>query len=217
MKILIVLLVLANLALFGWGHFVLGRSGEPLSAHPSVNAERVVLPGRPGQGERPAGAPPASKPATPQVCLEWGPFVPEEAASAREALAMGDRVSQRTAEKAVRWWVHLPAQRSREAALKKREELLAAGAPEAVVLQENGPWRHAVSLGVFSTEAAAEKRLAELKEKGVRTARVSSRTLQGEQLQLIVHDGSDATMANIVRLRQNWPGSDVRATSCPAP
>jgi len=49
------------------------------------------------------------------------------------------------------------------------------GVEDFYVVQEDSKFRFAISLGVFKTEEAARSRLAELRKKGVRTARVDPR------------------------------------------
>src|SRR5574343_620077 len=62
----------------------------------------------------------------------------------------------------------------KEAADKKAGELKQLDVSDFFVVQD-GPSRFAISLGVFSSEKGAQDRLADLKAKGVRSARVGPR------------------------------------------
>lgn len=73
------------------------------------------------------------------------------------------------------WWVFIPPLPDRAMAEKKAGELKRLGVSDYFIVQENGPNRWAVSLGIFSAESGANSRLAELKDKGVRSARVAPR------------------------------------------
>lgn len=72
------------------------------------------------------------------------------------------------------WWVYVPPLSNKAEADKKAAELRQLGITDYFMIAE-GQNRFAISLGVFSTEKGAQDRLAELKEKGVRTARLTPR------------------------------------------
>lgn len=113
------------------------------------------------------------------VCVAWPSLTASEA----------DRLSALLSEKfddfrqsrkltpatSAAWWVFIPPQASKAEADKKASELKKLGVSDFFVIQDSGPNRWAVSLGVFSAEAGANGRLAELKTKGVRSARVGPR------------------------------------------
>lgn len=72
------------------------------------------------------------------------------------------------------WWVYIPPLASKADADKKAGELKQFGVTDYFIVQE-GTSRHAISLGVFSTEKGAQERLAQLREAGVRSARMMPR------------------------------------------
>lgn len=73
------------------------------------------------------------------------------------------------------YWVYIPPLASKADAERKAGELRALGINEFFIVQETGANHFAISLGVFSTEAAANERLDKLKTQGVRSARVGPR------------------------------------------
>lgn len=75
--------------------------------------------------------------------------------------------------------VYLPPEGGREGAQKRVADLKERGVDNYFVMQGDTPLRHAVSLGVFKTEGAAQKLVAELQKKGVRGVRVLPRGPQG--------------------------------------
>ena len=81
------------------------------------------------------------------------------------------------------------------------------------IVQEDGPNRWALSLGVFRTEEAAQARLATLRELGVRTAQVGARETTVPKVWLQVK-GVDAPLeAKLRDVAREIEGSDVRPCS----
>jgi cell division septation protein DedD len=73
------------------------------------------------------------------------------------------------------YWVHLLPLRDAGEAEKKAEEIRKLGVSDYFVVQDEGPNRYAISLGLFRTEQAAKELLDRLVKKGVRTARIDLR------------------------------------------
>lgn len=122
----------------------------------------------------------AAEPAKESVaCLAWAALSATEAdrLSALLSEKFDDfRQSRRTAPaEGGAWWVFIPPQASKADADKKAAELKKLGVADFFVIQDNGPNRWAISLGVFSAEAGAKGRLAELKDKGVKSAKAGAR------------------------------------------
>ncbi len=107
------------------------------------------------------------------VCLAWRQLTPAEAD--KVAAMMGKRFAEfKLSRKAAAaegngWWVYIPPLPGKAEADKKAGELRDLGVSDFFIVQE-GPSRHAISLGIFSAEKGAADRLAELKAKGVRSA-----------------------------------------------
>ena len=112
---------------------------------------------------KPPPSPPIPAPAAAAACLEWGSFTVADAPRAEQALeplALGARLAQRRSEEKAGWWVFIPPQGNRQSALRKAAELKELGIEDYFVVQEEGAYRWALSLGVFRTEEAARARLA---------------------------------------------------------
>ncbi len=112
------------------------------------------------------------------LCLAWEHLSVAEAD--RLTALFGERFAKlKLSRKAVDaevsgWWVYIPPQANKSDADKKASELRNLGVTDYFTVQE-GPNRFAISLGVFSSEKGAQERLAELKGKGVRSAKLTPR------------------------------------------
>ena len=208
MRWIFFLLLLANVLFFGYMQMSSGRSGEPLSAHVPLNAGKVQLLG--------LAPPPSAKPAAPQVCLEWGSFANAELGQARQALEklnLGDKLAVRDMGEHITYWVLIPPLKSKEDAEKKMAQVKALGVEDVALMPERDKWHNAVSLGVFSTEEAANKYLDEVRKKGVRSAKVEIRGKDAKQ-SLFVKDASEAVSAELVKIKLDFPGSELKAVAC---
>lgn len=184
MKILVFLLVLANLLFFAYaeGHF--GRPDNPDAARveQQLNADKIRVVAR---GEPPAAAarerkeePVVAREAAP-VCLAWSGLAVKDAD--RLGTLLGEKFSDfklsrhPVAVEGGSWWVFIPPAASKADADRKAGELKRMGISDYFIIQEAGPNRFAISLGVFSSETGAGDRLAEIRAKGVKSARTGPR------------------------------------------
>jgi len=223
MRLLFLLLLAANLALLAWFQHFSPSDGttDPEPARRQINPEMIrVLRDRDPAGGAAApkpGAKPAAAPVAAQgKCSEWGGFAVAEAPKAEQALAplaLGTRLVQRRSEETAGWWVFIPPQPNRAAALKKTAELKTLGIDDYFILQDEGKLRWSVSLGIFSTEEAAKNRLEALRTRGVRSAQTGERDTSVSKIWFQVR-GADAAL--LVKLREHaqaFPGTEVR--DCP--
>ena len=235
MRAFFLLLVAANLALFGWSRYYAAPDGasDPEPARRQVKAESIrllagtelsglpLLKPRPleemaqsGSGDAARGASgDAARKAAGGTCTEWGGFSVAEATRAEQALeplALGARLSQRRSEEKAGWWVFIPPQGNRPAAQKKTAELKALGIDDYFILQEENNMRWAVSLGVFSSEDAAKARLEALRAKGVRSALTGERDTQVTKIWLQVRGGDPALQAKLKEFAKALPGTEIR-------
>jgi hypothetical protein len=161
----------------------------------------------------PAPAPPAPRPAQ-IACLEWGSFTLADApAAARvvDSLGLTDRLTQRRTEETAGWWVFIPPQRDqRQGAQRKARELRALGVKDYFIVQDEGPNRWAISLGVFRTEAGARARLEALTQKKVRSAEVGPRETRVPKLWLQVRDVEPSTKEQLETIVSRIPGTELR-------
>ncbi len=224
MRLLFLLLLAANLGFFAWARFLappdpavdrqpLGQQLEPHKLRIVSERELATAAAEP----KPA-APPEPKPATPPpepakiACLEWGSFNPAEATRAAqrlESLALGARLAQYRGEESANWWVHMPPQGSRAAALRKAAELKQLGVDDYFILQDPGPARWALSLGVFSTEEAAQAYLQALREKKVRTAIITRRETRVPKVWFQVREVDAPLNAKLQAMAQDFEGATL--------
>lgn len=165
----------------------------------------------------PAAAPkPPAVAAAPAGCMEWGSFTLFDAPRAEKALeplALGNRLGQRRTEELAGWWVFMPPQGSRQLALKKAAELKARGVEDYFIVQEEGPQRWALSLGVYRTEEAAMARFAALRKQGVRTAQVAAREMTVPKVWLQVKGVDAALEARLRDIARQIDGSELKSCS----
>jgi hypothetical protein len=179
-----------------------------------MNADQIRI-----AAPRPPPPPaPAVPPRTSGVCLEWGNFgaadVPRVQA-ALDSLAFGERPRRAEVAVATSYWVYIPPLKSRPELDRKTLELKDRGVTDYAPILEAGRWRYAISLGVFRNEEGARKQLAVLRQKGVRSAQIGEREQRIAQTAFVVRDPTEAQSAQLVNLKGQYPGSELRAVDCP--
>jgi len=228
MRVLFLLLLLANLAFFAWVKLVPasapGTDAKPLATQleadkirvlPRAPAPQPAAPAPPSAGTATAAATPvAAAPAPPAgACVEWGSFTLADVAAAErslEPLALGARLTQRRTEETAGWWVYMPPQGNRPNAQKKAVELKGLGVEEWFIVADDSRWRWAISLGVFRTEEAAKSRLETLRARGVRSALVGEREMQVPKIWLQARNLEPAQLARWKEITPAWPGIELR-------
>lgn len=204
------LLLSVNAAFAVFLYFGPSRGGGETPVQQQISPEKIkVLVEGPQAPVKPAKAPAA--------CVEWGPFAGNEmtrAEAALAALALGDRLSQKSVERAVGYWVYIPPLKTKQDADKKIGELRARNVTDYFLVQDSPKWRNAISLGIFSTREAAESYLAELKDKGVKSALVGERGDLVKHVLFVVREPGEAVTGKLVELQKEFPGSELKAAGC---
>lgn len=199
MRVLVFLLALANLLFFAFSAGYFGRPDNPdaIRMQKQINPDSIRIASR--------GDPPADKPATKTdagssaaTAKEDAKPAPKEEVKVTEAVCLtwsnltgkdADRLSALLTEKfedfkllrkpqpqeGASWWVYVPPLANKGDADKKMAELKKMGISDLQVIQDAGPNRWALSLGVFSAEAGAKERLAKVRDKGVKSAKIGPR------------------------------------------
>ena len=222
MRAAFLVLLLANLGFFAWTRYLAAPEAAtdpaPLGRQIEPGKLKVVAPADlpkpvPVPPQKPAPAPP---PPLALKCIEWGSFTLADAPRAEKALeplALGTRLAQRRTEETAGWWVFIPSQRDRQGAIRKAAELKALGVGEYFIMQEEGPQRWALSLGVFRTEEAARSRLAALRGQGVRSAQVGQRETLVPKVWLQVSGVDPALERQLSEIALQMENSELR--TCP--
>jgi hypothetical protein len=225
MRALFLALVLANLAFFAYAQFAGENAARNPVAQLEVSADKIKMLKASGRSAPDRVTPPAkdaaarTATAAPTACIEWGVFAGPAVARADTALARlelpQDRV-ERTVTDAGGYWVYVPPLKTKPETDRKVGELKALGVNDFFIVQDAGQWRNAISLGIFKTEEAAQGYLARLKERGVRSAVAERRDSFLKQTAFLVREPDQALVARLATLQQDFPGSELKATPCPA-
>jgi hypothetical protein len=201
LRLLVVLLLLANGAYFAWtrGYLaVVGLAPAPQSEPARMRAQikpelvRVVRPAdtRPQElaafGPIATGAAPNPVAAKPPECLQSALLIDKLAQSVRsaaEALPAGTWLIE-PVEESGRWIVYMGKYTAADVMAKKRAELRQLGV--SVEPLQNPTLEPGISLGGYPTRVEATKELADLNKRGVRTAKVVQEKppVQGQVLRL---------------------------------
>jgi cell division protein FtsN len=232
MRILLLLLLIANLGFFAY-HYFLGEADGAAAqiAVLQISPEKIVPVAvetvssvAPAAVSAPTPVPlaPAAVspvPPVPASCAEWGLFAGSEVARADAALAalgLPAGTTQRRVTDVDGYWVHMPPLKSKGEVDRKVGELKALGVTEFFVVTDAGQWRNAVSLGLFKNEEAAKSELERLRALGVRSATVTRRERFLKQVAFVVSDPAAATLARLAELQKDFPAAEIKTGSCPA-
>lgn len=175
LRLLVVLLVLANLAFYAWTQGLLDNV-VGVRSHGDREPTRLANQVRPEviRVLSPASAVAASE--APPACLEAGPYTPAQIAAAESVLQTvlppGSWVNAKTDTPAV-WIVYMGKYPNRDALQKKADELKRLKISFEEV-RNNPEFDDGLALGRYDNRAAADKALADVAQKGVRTARVAT-------------------------------------------
>lgn len=219
LRLLILILLLANGGYFAWSHGHLRewglapvQEGEPQRLGQQLRPETLqILRVRPAS---PAPQPPVSEAAAAPVavaaeCLQSGVLDERQADAVRTAAAglpQGSWVLESTPLPA-RWMVYMGRFEDQEVLDKKRAELRAR---KVDFDRPGGTLELGLSLGRFATEEAAKRELANLGEKGVRTARVIQERAETPGFTLRLAAVTEALRPQLDGLRGPLAGKPLR-------
>ncbi len=147
------------------------------------------------------------------ACVEFSGVVPGEAQKARDAFAamqLGERLTERKIEEVSRYWVYV-ALRDRKAAETAMGELKKKGVADVSLRPDN-----TISLGVFSTEDAARRYLAQVEAKGVRGAEFGPFAKELRELVLLVKEPDSELLQRLTLLQRDFANTQLRAVGCPS-
>lgn len=188
-------------------------AGKAVDSTPESPVEKAVdKPGKKQATQLPEPAP-ASKGGA-EKCTAWRGLSTADS-DAIDAILAGERFSalrrvRQSIPEKQSWWVFIPPLASKTDAERKAGELRRLGVTDYFVVQEPKTLRHAISLGVFSTEQAADAHLEGLRGKGVRSARVDQRPGGGVIVE--VTGAGNLVDALVDAVRQALP--EIRRGTC---
>jgi hypothetical protein len=197
MRIVVMVLVAANLLYFGWSHFVGGQQ-PVLTAAPAVAARPAPPPG-------------------PPPCATLGPFIDARQADRAEQVLQGEgwRVLRRAAPEPVHdgWWVSV-ANRDAAAQARTLDIIQRWGMRDASAMRDDPEYR--VSVGIFSQEQRAEDR-ALMVQKLKLDAVVTERHTPKEATWFDVPGVARETLSDGRLAGTDLPLDKLRIETCPAP
>ena len=183
------------------------RQGKPLL--PALNADRIILVQTDSTSAKRGAA------LGVLACLSWSGLNPETLLQARaglEKLAVGDRLTQAAVEE---YWIYMTALKSKRDGEKKLAELKALGIDDGILLEEGGKWQYAISFSAFRTEDDAIVRLNQLKEKGVKTAKILKREALRDNL--LIQNADESLVAALHKLQASFAESRLLPVDCKTP
>ena len=223
MKWLVALFLLVNLLLLGYFEVLPASRGDAHISLPPLQPDKIRILGEQDIAALPkkAAAAPvvveAAPPPTPvAACYQWGSFSTRSLPRAREALGrlqVSYTLQQQSSVDATRYWVYIPRLRNAQVAQAKMDELRNLGIDDIFIVQEP-QWRYAISLGVFKDEQLASRRLDDVKLRGVNSAVKAVRNQEQGQASLVITNMLPETAAEIEKLKPDFPGSELKQTSC---
>lgn len=148
------------------------------------------------------------------ACVEFSGIAAADIARARDAFAalkLGERLTERRIEDITRFWVFMPAAPDRRSAEASLAQLRRQGVSDLSIRPDN-----TISLGVFSSDEAAQRFLASLVAKGVKGAEAGPFVKELREIVMLVRDPDTETVARLAILQRDFPAAQLRAVSCPA-
>lgn len=218
MKLVFLLLLLANLVLFGWQQGVfgpgMGAGREPERAARQIAAEkiRVLTPEQLAAMRSTAGA--AADGSARPACLEFGDF--DEATLARiqarlAALPLGERLRAKRVSAPGWFVVYLPPLATRAEAERVTQDLRGRGIRDLVVMGQNSPMPNAILLGSFRDPELAGRHQAELTRRGIAGVQTTERAGTAETTRFEIRDVDAALAEQLAEIQKEFPQSQLGA------
>lgn len=189
-RLLFLLLLAANLALFAWQQGAFGelpdsgreparlaRQIEPARLRPLTPAQVQALREQAQRTAAEAAAAPFDLSAG-AACVEFGDFGDAQRGRLQprlEALLPAGRMQAQTVELPGWYLVYLPPAKTRAEAERAAARLRDDGLRDVAVIGEASPLRYGIALGAFRSQELAGRHLADLHRRGVKAARVADK------------------------------------------
>ena len=149
-------------------------------------------------------------------CYKWGRFTSTNLSAAQDILnrlGLPAKLIEETPTQDKRFWIYYPPLVTAEKAKQKAEEIKKLGVDELFIVQDS-QWRNAISFGLFSDETLANHLLKHLQAKGVRHAVKSVRNQGGATVSLLVESVNPEIALTLYKIRHEFVGTDVSSVAC---
>jgi hypothetical protein len=217
-RFIFLLLLVANLAFAGHIYLTSTHPREGLGVEVNREAMKVLSIADPVKAQREAlEAKKLVESMTTASCLQLTvkPADAPRAQTALDAMFLGERLALKNVEEFTRFAVALPVQRDRKTADTLVANLKRANVKDVLVMADN-----TVSLGLFSTEDAAKRVVAEMETKAASLVKGITITPKNPQTKETVFTirAPDAVMIGKVALMQrDFETSVLKGVDCPEP
>ena len=215
MRFIFLLLLLANMAVAAYLYQQANRPATDLPAETNRDAVKIALAVDPAKARREAGETrKLIESLTGAKCVKLS-VRPADAArvqAALPALLPAERIASRSIEEFTRFAVALPAQRDRRSADTLFASLRKTNVKDMSVLAD-----HSISLGVFSTEEAARRVVADLEARAgalVKGIAISPRNPQPRETQFTLRDIDPMILAKLAAMYRDLEGATLAAAEC---
>jgi hypothetical protein len=216
-RFLFLLLVVANLAFAG--HLYLTHTRPPAALPNEVNRDQLKVVSVTDTARAQRDAEEVKKllqSLSGATCVEWSvkPADAPRAQTALAALALGERLASRNVDEFTRFAVALPVQRDRKAADALLAGLKKANVKDVLIMSDNS-----VSLGLFSTEDAAKRVVADLESKAaslVKGISITPKNPQARETVFTIREVDGALVNRIAGWQRDFEASQVRGVECSA-
>lgn len=186
----------------------------PASAVPASAVPASAVPALPVPAVEAASAPPEVKSAS---CYEWGEFSGAEldqVSSSLKKLQLGDKLNRREIDHSIGFWVYIPPLKDKAAVSQKIEQLKARGITDYFVVQDQGEWLNAISLGVFKSREAAQNFLNGLRAKDVSSAKMGERASKNRSTVFVINGLDAKTSARLIALQNDFAENELKRVTC---
>lgn len=206
MRLLFFILLLGNVGMLAYFFLQPGAEGRAVTAHPALRPDAIRI-----QGELAAPAPPRAA-AAKTACFEWSGLNDAGMTKARAALEQLGIRDKLVLPSTTDQWVYIPPLKTRAEAEKKLAELKGLGIDDGRVVEDDAQWLHAISLAAFASSEEAQFYLKQLRDKGVKSARVLER--HGPATSLNIVDVDDALRQKLEKLSADIDKSELKPVAC---
>jgi len=231
MKLLFLILLLADLALFAIQGGILGplpESGrEPDRVEKQIEPERIrVLSDEEAKALRDkarqvaAVSIPGVDLTSGAACVEFGDFAAEgnlgRIKDRLAALDLGERLATRSVDAPGWFMVYIPPLKSRAELDRTVDDLRNLGVKDMAVIGDNSPMRNGISLGSFRDPELATKHLTEIEKLGVKGARVAERPSSIAATRFRISAVDMALAQKLAAIQKDFPRQRLMACDAPS-